>query len=159
MAIRNIRKFGDPILRKTSRDVTVFDGRLHQLLDDMAETMYAANGAGLAAVQVGILRRAVVVDVGEGIIELVNPKIVEAAEETIHSSEGCLSFPGQWGLVERPQKVTVEAQDRHGNPITVTGEDMLARALCHETDHTNGIVYLDLATEMLDPSEVEEEES
>lgn len=159
MAIRNIRKWNDPILRKKSRDVTVFDAKLHQLLDDMYETMGQANGAGLAAVQVGILRRAVVIDVGEGRIELINPVITQRSEETVNSSEGCLSFPGQWGLVERPQTVTVEAQDRDGNPITVTGEDLLARAICHEVDHTVGIVFTDLATEMLDDEDDEDFEN
>lgn len=156
MATRNIRKFDDPILRKKSRDVTVFDARLHQLLDDMLETMREANGAGLAAVQVGVLRRAVIVDVGEGPIELVNPVITQRSDETVSISEGCLSFPGQWGLVERPLQVTVEAQDRNGDPITITGEEMLARAICHETDHTNGIVFIDLASEMLEDEEDEQ---
>lgn len=158
MALRNILKFGDPTLRKKSRDVTVFDKRLHQLLEDMADTMHEANGVGLAAVQVGVLRRVVTIDVGEGVIELINPVVKDTSEETIIRSEGCLSFPGQWGLVERPAKVTVEAQDRHGNPITVTGEEMLARALCHETDHTNGIVFIDLASEMLEDDDDDENE-
>lgn len=153
MAIREIRKWGDPVLRKKSRDVTVFDGRLHQLLDDMADTMHAADGVGLAAVQVGVLRRAVTVDVGEGVIELINPVVAEASEECVNASEGCLSYPGQYGMVERPRRVTVEAQDRNGNPITVTGEDLLARALCHETDHTHGMIFLDLATELLGDEE------
>lgn len=158
MATRIIRKWDDPILRKKSRDVTVFDARLHQLLDDMLETMREANGAGLAAVQVGVLRRAVIVDVGEGPIELINPVITARSEEAILSNEGCLSFPGQWGMVERPKQVTAEAQDRNGDPITVTGEEMLARAICHETDHTNGIVFVDIATEMLDEEDLERED-
>lgn len=157
MAIRNIRKWNDPILHKKSRDVTVFDRRLHQLLGDMAQTMRHANGAGLAGVQVGILRRVVVIDVGDGLLELVNPVIRTTSKETENASEGCLSFPGQWGMVSRPQKVTVDARDRFGKPITITGEGMLARALCHEIDHTNGIVFVDIATEMLDPDAEEEE--
>lgn len=158
MAIRNIRKWNDPILRQKSRDVTVFDKRLHQLIDDMHETMAAANGVGLAAVQVGVLRRVVVIDTGEGRLELVNPAVRESSEETVNSAEGCLSFPGQWGMVERPKSVTVEAQDRDGNPVTVTGEDMLARALCHEVDHTRGIVFTDLASEMLEEEDEGETE-
>lgn len=157
MAIRNILKWNDPVLRKKSRDVTVFDKRLHQLLDDMYDTLEEAHGAGLAAVQVGVLRRVVIIDVGEGLIELINPVIRERSEEAINTSEGCLSFPGQWYMVERPKRVTVDAQDRHGNPITVTGEDLLARALCHETDHTNGIVFMDIATEKIEDEDDEDE--
>lgn len=150
MAIREIRKWDDPVLHKISREVTVFDKRLHDLLDDMYETMQEANGVGIAAVQVGILRRAVVIDIGEGPIELVNPEVVSKSEECISKSEGCLSFPGQYGMVERPAKVTVKAQDRNGKPFEITGEGVFARAMCHETDHTNGIVFVDLATEMLE---------
>lgn len=154
MALREIRFGDDPVLGKKSREVTDFDGRLHELLGDMAETMYDADGAGLAAVQIGILRRVVVIDVGEGLIELINPVITEMSEEKTNASEGCLSFPGEWGMVERPKRVTVQAQDRHGNPVTVTGEDLLARALCHEIDHTNGIVFIELASEMIDPDDL-----
>ena len=150
MAIRNIIGEQDGLLRKKSREVTVFDKRLHTLLDDMIETMNSANGVGLAAVQVGVLRRVCIVDVGEGVVELVNPVITEASEETVCDAEGCLSFPGQYGMVERPLRVTVQAQDRNGNPFTIKGEELFARALCHEIDHTNGIVFTDLTSEMIE---------
>lgn len=144
MAIRKIMILNeDDVLRKHSRKVEKFDRRLWTLLDDMADTMYEADGAGLAAVQVGILKRAVVVDVGEGLIELVNPEIMEA-EGTQSCVEGCLSLPGRRGLVERPAKVRVHAQDRKGNPIELEGEGFLANALCHEIDHLDGIVYVDI---------------
>ena len=143
MAIRKIVKLGeDEILRKHARKVEQFDKRLHTLLDDMADTMYEADGAGLAAPQVGILKRVVVVDVGEGLIELVNPEII-AAEGSQLCIEGCLSVPGKRGRVERPEKVRVHAQDRHGRHIELEGEDFLANALCHEIDHLDGIVYVD----------------
>lgn len=142
MAIRNIVKHGDDILRKVCRTQMTFDGKLATILDDMAETMYAADGVGLAAPQVGILRRYCVIDVGEGIVELVNPVITETEGEQI-DQEGCLSFPGEYGDVRRPAKVTVRAQDRFGNNITVTGEGLMARALCHEIDHLDGVVFKD----------------
>ena len=154
MAQRIFVDGGDPVLRKKSREVTVFDERLHQLLDDMHDTMAAANGVGLAGVQIGILRRIVVIDIDKR-IELINPVIAEESEEMLTMSEGCLSFPGERGLVARPKKVTVNAQDRHGDPFTVTGEDMLARALCHEVDHLNGIVYHDKAIMMQESEEDE----
>lgn len=140
MAIRNIVKNGDEILTKVCRSQLTFDDRLGEILDDMAETMYKADGCGLAAPQIGILRRYCVIDVGEGIIELVNPVIVEQSG-TQEEEEGCLSFPGEYGITRRPQKVKVKAQDRHGNSITVEGEGLKARALCHEIDHLDGIVY------------------
>lgn len=158
MAIRNILDDRDGILRKKSREVTVFDSRLHQLLDDMAETLKEANGVGLAAVQVGVLRRAFIADVGEGVVEYINPKIVERSEETLDESEGCLSFPGRYGMVERPKSVTVEAQDRHGNFFKKTGEGLLARAMCHETDHLDGVLFLDLASEMFDDDGSDEDD-
>ena len=153
MAIREIRKYDDPVLYKVCRPVEKFDERLLELLDDMAETMYEANGVGLAAPQVGILRRVVVIDVGDGIIELVNPRILRTAgKET--TSEGCLSFPGEYGLVERPTEVEIEAQDRHGKSFRMTGHDLLARAFCHETDHLDGKVFKSIATEMLDEEDL-----
>ncbi len=143
MAIRKIVKLGeDDVLRKHARKVDKFDKRLHILLDDMADTMYEADGAGLAAPQVGILKRAVVIDVGEGLIELVNPEII-AAEGSQMCVEGCLSVPGKRGRVERPAVVRVHAQDRKGKHIELEGEGFLANALCHEIDHLDGVVYVD----------------
>ena len=143
MAIRKIVKLGeDEVLRKHCRKVDKFDKRLHVLLDDMADTMYEADGAGLAAPQVGILKRAVVIDVGEGLIELVNPEII-ASEGTQMCIEGCLSVPGKRGRVERPAVVRVHAQDRDGNHIELEGEDFLANAICHELDHLDGVIYVD----------------
>ena len=154
MAIRNIVKVGDPILTKTSRKVEKFDVRLWQLLDDMKETMYQANGVGLAAPQVGILRRVVVIDVGDGPIELINP-VVTSVKGKQRGVEGCLSFPGQWGYVNRPAKVKVTAMNRYGKEFKVEGTELLARALCHEIDHLNGVVFTDLADEMVDPETME----
>lgn len=145
MAKRGILILGqDELLRKRCRKVDKFDERLHTLLDDMAETMYAANGAGLAAPQVGILKRAVVIDVQDdnGLIELINPEIV-ASEGGVVGVESCLSVPDKCGTVERPQKVTVKALNRHGEPIELTGEDFLARAICHELEHLDGKLYVD----------------
>lgn len=142
MAIRNIVKNGDDILRKVCRSQLTFDDRLATILDDMKETMYAADGVGLAAPQVGILRRYCVIDIGEGVIELINPVIVSTEGEQLEQ-EGCLSFPGEYGVTSRPEKVTVRAQNRKGENFTVTGEGLLARALCHEIDHLDGIVYKD----------------
>lgn len=157
MAIRNIVKDGDPILKKKCRPVEKFDKKLAILLDDMAETMHQANGVGLAAPQVGMLRRVVVIDVGEGVIELVNPKIVAYSGEQ-EGVEGCLSFPGEWGLAKRPNYVKVRAQDRNGDEFEIDGEELLARAFCHEIDHLNGVVFKDVADRMLTPAEIEEME-
>lgn len=142
MALRNIVKDGDPVLRKVSRSVLNFDEKLAQLLDDMAETLYDADGVGLAAPQVGILRRICIVDVGDGLIELINPAITETSG-TQTGNEGCLSCPDLYGEVERPMKVTVKAQDRTGKTFTVEGEGLKARAFCHEIDHLNGILFKD----------------
>ena len=142
MAIRNIVKLGDDVLRKRCRRVDKFDKRLWTLLDDMADTMYEAEGAGLAAPQVGILKRCVVIDVGEGLIELVNPEIMAAEGEQI-CIEGCLSVPGKRGKVVRPAVVRVHAQDRKGNHIELEGDDFLANAICHELDHLDGVIYVD----------------
>lgn len=148
MALRNILKDEDPQLRKVCRPVTEFNERLWQLLDDMAETMYAANGVGLAGPQVGILRRLFVMDVGDGLVEAINPEILsEKGEQT--DQEGCLSFPEKWGYVTRPQRVKMKAQDRNGKWFILTGEDLKARCICHETDHLNGVVFLDHVTEIL----------
>jgi len=142
MALRNIRVNEDPILRKISKVVKNFDERTQILIDDMLHTMYDANGVGLAAPQVGILKRIVVIDIGDGPIILINPEIVEANGE-VKDVEGCLSVPGKQGNVIRPQYVKVKAEDRDGNSIEIQGEDLLARALCHEIDHLNGILYTD----------------
>lgn len=142
MALRNIVKEGDSVLRKTSRSVLNFDEKLATLLDDMKETMYKAEGVGLAAPQVGILRRVCIVDIGDGLIELVNP-VIEEEEGSQEGSEGCLSCPGESGIVVRPMKVTVRAQDRFGNTFRITCEELKARAFCHEIDHLNGILYKD----------------
>lgn len=154
MAIRNIVKFGDEVLKKKCRKVEVFDDRLHQLLDDMKETLAAADGAGLAAPQVGVLRQVCVVDVGEGPIELVNPEILSTEGEQT-GVEGCLSNPGQWGVVTRPMKVTVRAQDRDGNWFEADGEALCARAFCHEIDHLHGVLFTDHASRMLTQEELD----
>ncbi|HCO73767.1 peptide deformylase [Clostridium sulfidigenes] len=142
MALRNIRINEDPILRKISKVVKNIDERTQILIDDMLDTMYESNGVGLAAPQVGILKRVVVIDIGDGPIILINPEIVEANGE-VKDVEGCLSVPGKQGNVIRPQYVKVKAEDRDGNSIEIQGEDLLARALCHEIDHLNGILYTD----------------
>lgn len=144
MAIRAIRKDSDEILRKTSRKVEIIDERILTLLDDMTETMRAAEGVGLAAPQVGVLRSVVVIDVGEGLIELINPVIVYEKGEQLRE-EGCLSIPGKSGVVKRPEKVIVRALNRKGETFEIIGEDLLAVALCHEIDHLNGILFTDKA--------------
>ena len=155
---RKIVKIGDEGLRKICKPMQKFDLRLWLLLRDMADTMYKAEGVGLAAPQVGILRRVVVVDVGDGLIELVNP-VISSTEGEQAGSEGCLSVPGRRGYVRRPQKVTVRAQDRKGKFFEVTGEDLLARCLCHEIDHLDGILYTDkMDYEITEEDEEEEEE-
>lgn len=141
MAIRNIVKIGDPILAKKSRTVEKFDERLATILDDMKDTLYNAQGAGLAAVQVGILRRIVVMDCGDGYLELINPEITERSEELQHETEGCLSIPGKFGVTERPKTVIVKAQNREGKWCIYKGSDLKARCFCHEIDHLDGILY------------------
>ncbi|MBQ6847370.1 MAG: peptide deformylase [Clostridia bacterium] len=142
MALRNIVKVGDDVLRKVCRTQMTFDEKLWSLLDDMADTMYKAEGVGLAAPQVGILRRVCVVDIGEGLIELVNPVITEKSGFQ-KGNEGCLSVPDRFEEVVRPMKVTVRAQNRKGENIEIKGDGFLARALCHEIDHLDGILYID----------------
>ncbi len=144
MAIREILTIGDEALNKPSKPVTAFNERLWTLLDDMAETMYNANGVGLAAIQIGIFRRVVVIDIGDGLVELINPEITETSGSQT-GPEGCLSVPGKQGDVTRPMKVTVKAQDRNGKPFTITGEEFMARALCHEIDHLDGHIYTEIA--------------
>ena len=155
MALRNILTADDPALHKRCRPVTDFGERLHVLLDDMAETLCEANGVGLAAPQVGILRRVVVIDDGENLLELVNPEMI-ATEGEQTGSEGCLSVPGEYGIVTRPMKAKVRAQDRDGNWFEVEGEELLARAFCHELDHLDGHVYTEIAERMLTPEEIEQ---
>ncbi len=149
MAIREIRTEGDEILYKKCKEVKNFDEKLCILLDDMYETMKKNEGVGLAAPQVGILKRAVVIDTGEGKIELINPEIVEESGEQT-GSEGCLSVPGVYGEVTRPNKVTVKARDREGKLFKLTGEELLARAICHEVEHLDGKLFLDRVTKFLD---------
>ena len=142
MALRRVTKIGEPVLRKKCKPVTKFDEKLGQLLDDMADTMYEADGVGLAAPQVGMLKRAVVIDIGEGLIELINPEIIETAGEQTYV-EGCLSVDNINEPVTRPYFVKVKAQDRHGNEFELAGEELLARAFCHELDHLDGILFVD----------------
>lgn len=155
MALRNIVTVGDSVLTKVCRPVTSFDHRLHVLIDDMIETLFHANGVGLAAPQVGVLRRVVVVDTGEdGVLELVNPEIIsQSGEQT--GMEGCLSVPGQWGIVTRPNVVKLRAQDRNGNWYEVEGEGLTARAFCHELAHLDGQLYTEVAERMLTQEELE----
>lgn len=156
MATLKIVKEGDEVLRKQSREVTEITPRILQLLDDMTETMRAANGVGLAAPQVGVLRRVVVIEDEEGkLYELINPRIVAWSGEQ-EEMEGCLSIPGKWGITHRPQHVTVKALDRNGVEQTYLGSDLLARAFCHEIDHLDGILYTDKAVRMLTRKEIEE---
>ena len=157
MALRNIVTEKEARLRKVSRPVEKFDERLWTLLDDMADTMYEADGVGIAGVQVGVLRRVFVVDIGEGLIEFVNPTITAQSGEQ-DGMEGCLSVTGRQVFVYRPQKVTVRAQDRHGKVFELTGEDLLARALCHEIDHLDGKMYVDIEDHEIVEEEDEEEQ-
>jgi len=152
MAIRMIRKLGDDILRKKSRPVDKIDKNVITLLDDMIETMKDANGVGLAAPQVGVLKWVVVIDVGDGPIELINPKII-SQKGTQLEVEGCLSVPGKWGEVERPAEVVVEALNRNGETITVKGTELLAIAISHEIDHLDGILFVDKVVRYVDPDE------
>ena len=148
MAKLNIVKVGDEVLRKKCRPVEEITPRVLRLLDDMAETMRAAQGVGLAAPQVGVLRRIVVIEAEEGnLIELINPKIIAYAGEQ-EGSEGCLSVPNKWGTVKRPMHVTVRALNRHGEEFEITGSELLARAFCHELDHLDGKLYIDIATDI-----------
>ena len=157
MALLEIKKAGAPVLKEVCAPVDKIDSKLKRLMDDMAETMYEANGVGLAAPQVGIPIRMVVIDTGDGLFELINPQIVKR-EGTEIDTEGCLSVPGRQGFVYRPQKVTVRAQDRHGKVFELTGEDLLARALCHEIDHLDGKMYVDIEDHEIVEEEDEEEQ-
>ena len=158
MAIRKIVTIGDDTLRKHCKAQDKFDKRLATLLRDMADTMYKAEGVGLAAPQVGILRRIAVVDITEdhsGLLELVNPQIIVYSGEQ-EGIEGCLSFPGEWGITKRPEYVKVRAQDRNGDEFEIEGRDLLAKAFCHEIDHLNGVVFKQVAKRLLTPAEIEE---
>ena len=155
MAILNIVKEGDPLLRKKCRPVTEITPRILTLLDDMRETLIEANGAGLAAPQVGILRRIALVDLGEEIVELINPEIVETEGEQ-EEVEGCLSVPDVWGITKRPAWVKVKAMNRSGEEFEVEGEGLNARCLCHEIDHLDGHLFTDNVVHILSPEEVEE---
>ena len=155
MALRNIRTNDDPILRKNSRKVEVFDDRLQILIDDMFETMYDAQGVGLAAVQVGVLKQVIVIDTGEPgeKLVLINPEIIDQKGEQ-RTLEGCLSVPGRSGIVDRPMEATVRALDRNGQEYTFTGTDLLAKAFCHEIDHLDGIVFTSKCERMLTEEEL-----
>jgi len=158
MSIRMIVKDPDPVLRDKAIAVTKFNANLHKLLDDMAETMYDAEGVGLAAPQVGILKRVVVMDCGEehgGLIEMVNPVVVEMSGEQF-GPEGCLSIPGLQGDVKRPMNVKAKAQNRHGEEFYVEGTALLARCIMHEIDHLNGVLFTDLAVKVYRPEELDE---
>lgn len=154
MAIRHIRKDGDEILRKKSKEVEVIDKKILTLIKDMAETMYEANGVGLAAPQVGILKRIAVIDAGDGLIELINPRIVSTSGEQDYI-EGCLSIPGIYGETKRPAKVVVEALNMKGEKVSIEGEGLLAVAMCHEIDHLDGILFKDKVIRFVDKEELE----
>lgn len=153
MAIRNIVKEGDPILNKICRPVEKFDDRLAALLDDMYETMMAENGVGIAGPQVGILRRLFVIDIGEGKMEFINPKIIKT-KGIQEGSEGCLSCPGEFGITKRPMYVTAVAQNRYGDQFTINAEGLLAKAICHENDHLDGILFKEHVIKKLDEEEL-----
>ena len=153
MGLRKILTDKEPALHSVCKPVVNFDNRLHKLLDDMAETLEKANGVGLAAPQVGILRRVVIVDTGEEILELVNPVMLETSGEQI-GPEGCLSVPGKYGLVKRPNVAKVRAQDRYGEWYEVEGEELIARCFCHELDHLDGIVYTEVMERYLTEEEL-----
>lgn len=158
MALRNILNAEDETLSKRSREVKNFDERLHILLNDMAETMHDRNGVGLAAPQVGVLRRVVVIEAEEGkLIEMINPEIISTSGVQ-NNSEGCLSLPGVYGMVERPMTVELKALDRDGKEFSLTGEGLLARAMCHEVDHLNGVLFTSLVTEYIETEKEETEE-
>ena len=155
MAVLKILRFGEEVLRKTARPVDEITPRIKTLIDDMIETMRAAGGCGLAAPQVGVLRRIAVIEVEEGkVYELINPKIVAYAGEQ-QDQEGCLSNPGKYGITKRPKAVTVRATDRNGNEYELSGTDLLARAICHECDHLDGKLFTDVQIRPLTPKELQ----
>ena len=154
MALRKILTDAESALHKTCKPVVAFNGRLHTLLDDMRETLIESGGVGLAAPQVGILRRVVIVDTGDGILELVNPELIETDGEQ-EGAEGCLSVPGKYGLVKRPYYAKVRAQDRDGNWYEAEGEELIGRCFCHELDHLDGIVYTEIMDRFLTEDELQ----
>ena len=156
MALRNIVTEGDRVLRKKCRPVTEFNQKLWDLLDDMKDTLAEAKGLGLAAPQVGFLKRIIIIDMGDGPIEMINPEIIEKRGER-ECMEGCLSIPGQWGIINRPQYVKMRYRDRNGDLYEIEGEDLFASCACHETDHLEGVLYIDKVIRMVDPDEVEQE--
>ena len=157
MALRKILTVQEPALHKTCRPVESFDGKLHVLLDDMRQTLIQSGGVGLAAPQVGILRRVVLVDNGQEILELINPQMVETSGEQV-GPEGCLSVPGRYGLVRRPNYAKVKAQDRFGNWFEAEGEELTARCFCHELDHLDGIIFTEVMERYLTDEELDYEE-
>ena len=157
MAIRQVRTIGDDILRKECKPVKEITPRIAELIEDMFETMYESNGCGLAAPQVGVLKRIVVIDVGEGPIVLINPQIIESSGEQT-GEEGCLSVPGKFGIVTRPDRVKVRAFDENMNEFEMEGEGLLARAFCHELDHLDGKLYVELAEDGLHEVSYDEED-
>ena len=157
MGIRKILTDKEPALHKVCKPVEVFDRKLHKLLDDMADTLEEAQGVGLAAPQVGILRRVVIVDTGEGLLELINPTMLETSGEQV-GAEGCLSVPGKYGLVKRPYFAKVRAQDRDGQWYEVEGEELIARCFCHELDHLDGIIYTEVMERFLTEEELQFED-
>ncbi len=159
MAVRFIRKGEDPVLRTVAHPVKKISPVIHRLLDDMLDTLrYSDNGLALAAPQIGIPKRLIVIEFGEQIFQLLNPKIVESSTETEVAIEGCLSFPDVWGEVERAERVVVEAQDRDGDPVTIQAEGILARALQHEIDHLDGVLFVDKVTRFVDLDDEDSEE-
>ena len=157
MGLRKILTDKEPALHKTCKPVVSFDSKLHKLLDDMRETLIDSNGVGLAAPQVGILRRVVLVDTGDEILELINPTMLETDGEQV-GPEGCLSVPGRYGLVKRPYYAKVRAQDRDGNWYEAEGEELIARCFCHELDHLDGIIYTEVMERWLTDEELEADE-
>ncbi len=155
MGLRKILTVEEPALHKTCKEVTSFDAKLHKLLDDMQQTLIESGGVGLAAPQVGIVRRVVLVDTGDEILELINPTLVETSGEQV-GAEGCLSVPGKYGLVKRPYYAKVRAQDRNGNWFEAEGEELIARCFCHELDHLDGIIYTELMDRFLTDEELEQ---
>ncbi len=160
MAIRQILKLGlpgDDALKKRCKPIGEMSDRMKLVLDDMIDTLYESGGVGLAAPQVGILRRMAVIDIGDGLIELIDPEIISCEGEQV-GTEGCLSYPDHWGIVARPNKVVVRAADRDGNVREIVGEELLARALCHEIEHLDGHMFIEHVTEWVKPEDMEEEE-